>query len=92
MSERIEVGDLVEVIHWPCGCRLGARFVVTHFSVRALEKQSYLCGKCLGELNHYGGSYAGDASVKAYAPVEWLKKLPPLAADESTETKEEIAA
>jgi len=92
MSERIEAGDLVEVIYWPCGCRLGARFVVTHLSAWALEKQSYLCGKCLHELDYYGGIFAGDDSIRAHAPVEWLKKLPPLAADESAKTKQEIAA
>ena len=92
MGERIEVGDLVEVIYWPCGCRLRLRFVVTDVFFQEIEKYSFLCGKCLKELNHYGGIFAGDDSIGAHAPVEWLKKLPPLAADESTKTKQEIAA
>ena len=80
MTERIEVGDLVIVVRvCPCGaCKcLGHIYQVLGFGM------DVICGAC-GTL--YKTPAALLNPVWRGAPLSWLKRIPPLAELESTET------
>lgn len=68
----IAVGDLVQIIAWPCcGWKLGIVRTVKEFEASNTAR----CGKCFrsGPSTMYARfSPDGDA------PVAWLKRIPPL--------------
>jgi len=93
MSERIEVGDLVMVVRWPCcGFGLGSIGHVSEiFTARNLGHQGVRCDNCSRENVAGADDLIADIG-DTFAPVAWLRKIPPLADLESIDTKEEIPA
>jgi len=87
MSERpIQVGDLVQVVRWPCcGRYLGNIFKVEEIS----SSDSALCFEC-GARSGPSGFYAAPEKYNRGAPVSWLKRIPPLEELEGQRTEEGI--
>lgn len=83
---QIDQGDLVQVIRWPCcGGALGAIFLVE--IVRMAD--GCQCNYC-GRFHFDVGRLAIAWGPSKAAPVKWLKRYPPLAELERTETNQEI--
>lgn len=83
MSDRpIQVGDMVQVVRWPCcGMRLGA--------IRTVEKFRQVSSlKCCGCWAEHSGMFAYLDNGEC--PAEWLKRLPPLSELESSKTDEPL--
>lgn len=86
MSEPIKPGDLVMQIHSCCPRYLGRIFkvgdVVTHL---------FKCGSC--DTQGWGESRTMAYTKNiASAPIEWLKRIPPLDEMEGVKNDEEITA
>ncbi len=80
MSERpIQVGDLVQVIKWPC-CGKYVGYIRRVEGFTTLAKAS--CSICLTP----GPLANADLSAQGRAPIEWLKRIPPIEELESTNT------
>ena len=78
MTERIEVGDLVIIVRVPRCCAVPKRLIYT---VLGFEKDVF-CMKCMTILN----TSAARIDTTHAVPLSWLKRIPPLAELESTET------
>ncbi len=85
MSERIEVGDLVMVVHTHCPHHtLGVPYVVSR-----LGRGCGMCAICKADI----GAHDWAASEEGITcPLKWLKKIPPLTDPENVERKEELPA
>ena len=89
MSERIAVGDLVQVVKWPCCNRhTGKIFTVVNIS----GSGGVACAGC--RAIHYGAHSESDLQDGdvCWAPNAWLKRIPPLDEIESIKRDEEITA
>ena len=85
MSDKIEVGDLVVVVRWPC-CKewLGKIFRVGRIN----QEPPTFCTKCKAL---HGSVYAAIERSDTFAsPITWLRKIPPLAELESVERETEL--
>ena len=91
MSEPIQVGDLVAVVHWaPCGCFLGNVGTVIELS------------QCHGEGCYGCGSLRLASAIVPAAvvrttrilnvPLSWLKRIDPLSELESEKRDKEVEA
>src|SRR5574341_807409 len=85
----ISVGDLVQVISWPCcGAELG--YIFTVGEVMAGMDNGY-CSFC-GDSNHHGG-LGKVRSERGYVYLQrHLKRIPPLSELEGEKRDEEITA
>lgn len=89
MSERIEVGDLAQVVRG-CGCFGG--FIERVNAVGAGEVLM-MCDKCRWQGMAVPAVWAGWHMEKMYAaPLSWLKKIPPLSTPDHVTETEEISA
>ena len=90
MSEPIKVGDLVYVARDCCGAWVGWTF----FVVQLHAPQLSLCPHCHYKNVHtLAENPSWDCPGQlCYAPVEWLRRIPPLSELESEQHKEEIEA
>ena len=90
MSERIAVGDLVQVVRWPCcGRYLGEIHGV--FGFGTLDA-TYACNGCNAKRDVSPAARIGDAKSSGLVPLEWLKRIPPLSELEGEKNKEELTA
>lgn len=82
MSDRpIAVGDLVQVVRWPCcDFHVGAIRTVEGF-VHFETAHCAICGAS-------GPSSNANLSGDGRAPVAWLKRIPPLSELEGMRTEE----
>lgn len=84
MDERIAVGDLVQIVRWECcGRFLGRIFTVGEFFHHGPWRADGRCGAL-----HRVPTLAVDDKRYMSAPVEWLKKIPPLNEPAETYTTE----
>lgn len=91
MSDRIDVGDLVVVVKWPCcGEWIGIIYRVASMEVMP-HAQCRTCGRHHGKQLVALREKQQDGGVLG-VPLAWLRKLPPLAEPESERTDEEIEA
>jgi len=76
MIEKIELGDIVMVVRWPCcGAALGKIWRVDQFHTW----QYMLCAHC---YSHIGSGQLAASNDRHASKPEWLKKLKPPSADE----------
>ena len=91
MSDPIDVGDLVQVVQSRACCTKyadGAElFVVVAVKQRHITLWCCYCDSLLPNE-----PFAAGAVFEWGMPLSWLRKIPPLADLESTETKKEITA
>ena len=90
MDRPIQVGDLVQVVRWPCcGVALGYTYRVAEFRTWG-ERQ---CSKCKAlikaTIHAKGGADPFDGLCPAI-PLEWLKRIPPLSELEGEKTEEKL--
>ena len=82
---KIERGDTVQVVRWPCcGGALGAIFLVEAVHIA----DGCQCNYC-GRVHLDVGRLAIAWGPRRAAPVKWLKKYPPLAELDAGKTKQE---
>lgn len=90
MDKPISVGDLVQVVRWPCcGISVGYIYVVDRFA----PVSSSRCSSCKAEVP--SGSYAESAidpsdGKRWSTPIPWVKRIPPLSELEGEKTQEDI--
>ena len=84
-SQAISVGDLVQVVRWPCcGEFLGITYRVGRFENMVCD-----CKKCGAPMPLT--SFVLEATSPAWCvPREWLKRIPPLSELEGVKTEEDI--
>ena len=89
MSDRpIQVGDLVQIVFWPCcGVGLGAIFKV-HGFMRASVTHVCICNAALP--NSPFAFEDGPNNKRWGAPISWLKRIPPLDELEGQRTEESL--
>lgn len=92
MSERIEVGDLVMVVHECCALP-GNSTLGNIFTVLATGIFSVDCGYC---GDHSTGRHANlpdtEGDGQYWLPFSWLKRIPPLDSKEAVSEKEGVEA
>lgn len=89
MDERINAGDLVVIVRWPCCHKLeGLLGTVSGFMSAAGRRPD--CGFC--HTLHLGVTTVVVLDGNMIAPLEWLKKIPPLSDLEATEHSEKVNA
>lgn len=88
MSERIAVGDLVQIVRWPC-C---GRYLGEIHGVRGFGQLSatYACNGCCAKRAVVPAALIGDAKSSGLVPLAWLKRIPPLSELEGVRTEEPI--
>lgn len=87
MDKPIQVGDLVQVVRWPCcGWRIGAIGVVTDFC--SGQDTNGRCGGCESHI----GKHFSAAKMPYWVPLPWLKRIPPLEELDDVKQDEEITA
>ena len=88
MSDRpIQIGDWVVVVRWgPCGCGLGVTGIVERI---LLPDNLRRCAECKTPSS---GLYTPCWFGNWQAPLEWLKRIPPLDELEDVKRDEEISA
>lgn len=96
----IQPGDRAEVIKWPCcGKFLWRKLLVTRLEQPPVGLIGIYVCDC--GVRHFNGHFilAIDETLPkkipnllVCAPVEWLRKLPPLTEPETIETTEEVTA
>jgi hypothetical protein len=91
MSERIEVGDLVMIVgpRRCCPEKGTFGFVFTVTKIVAPRNGKWSCFHC---HKKYVGDSIASYDDKSGVELRRLKKINPPAIDESTETREELAA
>lgn len=91
MNEPIKPGDLVQVVKSCCGQALGLIFTVSHFHTDDKNLRCYDCGHREGAFTevHATAPFGDDFD---YAPLHWLKRIPPLSELEGEERREELTA
>ena len=77
MSDQIEVGDLVVVVHWhPCGCGLG--HIRRVLSFRESRNPTQSCRSCNGpRISQLLPSIRAVSDGGRECPISWLRKIPP---------------
>ena len=100
MNDRpIQPGDLVQVVRDCCGAHLGFTFTVRSIHPPRIDGHYWFCDQCGGK---YTGTVAENGDVHApielkppavvFAPLPWLKRIPPLSEFEQTTTEEDAHA
>ena len=86
MTERIAVGDLVQVVRWPHPCKnkLGKIFVIGWINEHGIRCQE--CGEDLVE--HGSGAMLADSNNGC--PISWVKRIPPLSELEKSQTSHDL--
>ena len=84
MDRPIQVGDLVQVVRWPCCDKhLGKTTDVVGFYT--IEGGGAMC---CGSMNYPVGAAGAILKGQFFAPISWLKRIPPLDELEGTKTDE----
>lgn len=89
MSEPIKVGDLVQVVHSCCGKQAEHGLFGAIRSVVSLHRDATRCQFC--DWHATNVDFA-DLEGDDYAPVSWLKRIPPFPELKDERHDEEIAA
>lgn len=80
-SPGIAVGDLVQVVRWPCcGALLGRLFTVGSIDQR--DDTGWRCCSCKSEVPAGPWAVSAEDSMNAGGHISWLKRIPPLSDDE----------
>jgi hypothetical protein len=87
MNEPISVGDLVQVVRWPC-CGRGNLGMI--FTVGVIDNNLFRCTPDGCGKEHKGPNAALRGKIAA--PLAWLKRIPPLSELEGEKRDEEITA
>lgn len=94
MSEQIKVGDLVQVVKWPCcGSHLGRIFKVGAMWNGVSDVNG--CWQCSFIQSAGSPVIAGEGSRDSdgfRAKIEYLKRIPPLDELERVSEREELTA
>lgn len=92
MSEPIKKGDLVVVVR--TDCPQSAEVILG--AIREVEGLGYLSAtrapRCEGCGQTYSISELADIGRDQFAPLAWLRRIPPLSELEGADTREEIPA
>ena len=86
MSE-IKVGDLVMVVRWPHACK----YLGNIFGIISTAQAVGLKGNCQ-RCGWVPSCSFVDVEAFGKIPVDWLKRIDPLAEPETTEHNEELTA
>lgn len=89
MDKPISVGDLVQVVKWPCcGYKLGRIFRVT--SIEPSPSGKCRCIKC--GTRHDTANDVEEGGRWGWTPLAWVKRIDPLPESETEKHDEEIKA
>lgn len=88
MSRPIAVGDLVQIIKWPCcGRYLGE--VHTVFAFGNVDS-TFRCNVCNAKRETAPSALIGDHKSKGMVVLAWLKRIPPMGELEGERTEESL--
>ena len=89
-NQPIAVGDLVQVVRWPCcGASLGRVATVTQIGRRVTIEHG--CTTCSTTKTATGASApAVQVGHELLWPLAWIKRIPPLSELEGVKTQEDI--
>lgn len=92
MSDRpIQVGDLVQIVRWPCcGEFLGVVFVVGEIFRHKSHPQCTACKQTIHEATLCLEGNSAPNKDKLCAPKPWLKRIPPLEELEGQKSQEDM--
>ena len=87
MSKEIRVGDLVQVVRWPCcGARVGHVDEVMDLDSYKLASTCMYCGR----VDKHPVLPIVITRRGWIWPLEWVKRIPPLSELEGQRTEEEL--